>query len=83
MTTRSQKSALNRDGRISQCANARSTRKLKNYDVQGDEKHFPTADFRGDIGGESDLFGCMKIKQKSTTHYTQTISSGASYGVQI
>jgi hypothetical protein len=45
MTIGSQESLINCNGWISQCFDGMSSMKLKNYDVQGDEKYFSSAHF--------------------------------------
>jgi hypothetical protein len=45
MTARSQESIIYRNGRISQCFDGLSSMKLKNYDVQSDEKYISTTYF--------------------------------------
>jgi hypothetical protein len=42
MTIGSQESIIDSDGVISQCFDGMSSVKLKNHDVQGDEKYFST-----------------------------------------
>ena len=83
MTIGSQKSIIDSDGMISQCFDGMSSMKLKNHDVQGDEKYFSSTYVRWNIGSQPDLFSCMKIEQRITTNYTETISSGASYSIEI
>jgi hypothetical protein len=45
MTVSSEKSLINSNGMISQRSHDMSSMKWKNYDVQGDEKYFPSAYF--------------------------------------
>jgi hypothetical protein len=45
MTIGSQKSFIHRYGMISQCSHDMSSMKLKNHDVQSDEKHISAAHF--------------------------------------
>jgi hypothetical protein len=46
MTVGSQESIIHCNGVISQCVDDMSSMKLKNDDVQGDEKYFSTSHFR-------------------------------------
>ena len=44
-------------------------------------KNFSSTYIWWNFGSESDLFSCMKIKQRITTHYAETFSSGTSYSI--
>ena len=83
MIISSQKGSIYRYGRISQRFDGMSPMKLKNYDVQSDEKYISTSYIWWDIGSKSDLFGGLKIKQGITTHYSETLSPGASHSIEI